>query len=292
MRPDVVRLLACPVCDGSLAEDGASLLCPAGHRFDIARQGYVSLLGRGAQTGTGDTAQMVAARVDFLGAGHFAPLTAAVAEQVRGALPPGGGVVVDLGAGTGHHLAAVLDGADALGVALDASKYAARAAARAHPRIGAVVCDVWRRLPLRADIADVVLNVFAPRNIAEAIRVLRPGGALVMVTPTAEHLAGIVVPLGLLTVDPDKRRRLAQDLTALTLQEQTSVSFPATLDRAAVTALVQMGPSAHHVAPGELEQRLAAIDDPVTVTCSVDVSLYAAGGSAASRTWAAGGSAG
>ena len=52
--------------------------------------------------------------------------------------------MLDLGGGTGHHLAAVLDRApDAVGVVLDSSAYAARRAARAHPRALAVVADSW-----------------------------------------------------------------------------------------------------------------------------------------------------
>ena len=84
------------------------------------------------------------------------------------------------------------------------AKPAARRAARAHPRAGAAVCDVWRGLPLADACADVVLDVFAPRNGAEFRRVLRPGGRLVVVTPTPAHLAELVPLLGLIGVDPDK----------------------------------------------------------------------------------------
>ena len=37
-------LLACPVCRLPLELHGTSLACEAGHRFDLARQGYVNLL--------------------------------------------------------------------------------------------------------------------------------------------------------------------------------------------------------------------------------------------------------
>jgi 23S rRNA (guanine745-N1)-methyltransferase len=52
---------------------------------------------------------------------------------------------VDAGAGTGYYLREVLNALEAAsGVALDASRSAAQRAARAHPRVGAVVCDIWR----------------------------------------------------------------------------------------------------------------------------------------------------
>src|SRR5919206_373512 len=109
--------------------------------------------------------------------------------------------------------AGVLDRApDAVGVVLDASRYAARRAARAHPRAMAVVADSWARWPVRDAALDRVLVVFAPRNGAETARVLRPGGRLVVVTPAADHLAELVGPLGLLTVDPAKADRLTAAL--------------------------------------------------------------------------------
>lgn len=68
MLDDVLPLLRCPVCAAALHRAGPAVRCPAGHSFDVARSGYVSLLPGGA--GTADTAQMVAARDRFLSAGH------------------------------------------------------------------------------------------------------------------------------------------------------------------------------------------------------------------------------
>ena len=36
--------LICPICEKDLSRQDKSLVCPMGHRFDIARQGYVNLL--------------------------------------------------------------------------------------------------------------------------------------------------------------------------------------------------------------------------------------------------------
>ncbi|WP_338067460.1 putative RNA methyltransferase, partial [Crossiella equi] len=143
MLPDVVDLLACPHCRDPLTLTGRTLRCPLGHSFDLAKQGYVSLLA--GDPGTGDTAAMVAARAEFLAGGHYAP----VVEELVRAVGAVTGPVLDLGAGTGHYLAQVLDrAATGPGLALDLSKFALRRAARAHPRAGAVVCDAWRPLPV------------------------------------------------------------------------------------------------------------------------------------------------
>ena len=61
------------------------LRCANGHSFDVARQGYVTLMPGAAKAGTADTAEMVADRAAFLGAGHYAPLASALAERAAAA---------------------------------------------------------------------------------------------------------------------------------------------------------------------------------------------------------------
>jgi 23S rRNA (guanine745-N1)-methyltransferase len=288
---DVASYLCCPHCPtgpagpttagpaaGALALSGPVLCCPRGHRFDVARQGYVSLLPGDARTGTADTAAMVAARQDFLASGEYAALTAAVSDTVTDALADADGAarpgcLVDAGGGTGHHLAAALDRRpERVGVCCDLSRYAARRAARAHPRIGAVVADVWRALPVRDGAAAAVVNVFAPRNAEEFHRVLAPGGALVVVTPRPDHLAEVVGRLGLLSVDEDKPGRLDRALGERFDVERTrDARWTMRLSHAAVQTLVQMGPSAWHTAG---TPDVTALPDPVEVTGAVTVSTY------------------
>ncbi|MFE5585206.1 putative RNA methyltransferase [Kitasatospora sp. NPDC056531] len=280
MLQDIEPYLACPHCAQALTRHERSLRCPAGHSFDLAKQGYVSLLAGDAHTGTGDTAEMVAARADFLAAGHYRPIADALAEAASAALAAPAaaaeGLVADLGAGTGHYLAHVLDALPGrVGAALDISKYALRRAAKAHPRIGAVVCDAWRPLPLRDASADLMLNVFAPRNGPEIRRVLRPGGTLLLVSPTARHLRELVAALGLLSVDEDKQRRIDEKLGPhLTPVEQRDVEFTLRLAPQDVRTVVGMGPSAWHTDPDRLAAALAGLPDPVEVTASVTVAGY------------------
>ena len=270
-----VDVLACPVCGATLTAEVTGLRCTAGHSFDRARQGHVTLLPAGGSPHEGDSAAMVADRAAFLAAGHYAGITAALAEAVLGPGTPG--TVLDAGGGTGGHLSGVLDRApDAVGVVLDASRYAARRAARAHPRAMAVVADTWARWPVRDAALDRVLVVFAPRNGAETARVLRPEGRLVVVTPAAEHLAELVGPLGLLTVDPDKADRLAAGLGPHLRPAGTAAHREVlTLDHGAVATLVGMGPHARHLAAGELDARIAGLPAQVDVTVSVDVASWA-----------------
>ena len=275
MRADVVALLACPHCGWSLALEGRTVRCGNGHAFDVARQGYVNLLPGDARTATADTTAMLAARDRFFEAGHFGPLSAAVAAAAVAAAAPAG-CVLDLGAGTGHHLAAVLDALPGrAGLALDLSKHAARRAARAHPRADPAVADAWSRLPVRDGVAGLVLSIFAPRDGAEMARVLAPGGAAIVVTPTTDHLRELVDALGLLTVDEQKPQRLAGALERHLVLEAADVHRHAlTLDNDAVAALVAMGPSAHHVDQDRLRGDTAALPVPVRTSVVVRVARY------------------
>jgi 23S rRNA (guanine745-N1)-methyltransferase len=272
-----VGVLACPVCRQGLIVDGPGLRCPVGHSFDRARQGHVTLLPAGGSPHAGDSAAMVADRADFLAAGHYAGITAALADAVLAGPPPR--TLLDLGGGTGAHLAGVLDRApDAVGVVLDASRYAARRAARAHPRAMAVVADSWAGWPVRDAALDRVLVVFAPRNGAETARVLAPEGRLVVVTPAADHLAELVGPLGLLTVDPAKADRLSAALEPHLEPVASAVHREVlALDHAAVRTLVGMGPHARHLAEGELAGRVAGLPGTVPVTVAVDISTWRVG---------------
>jgi 23S rRNA (guanine745-N1)-methyltransferase len=215
---------------------------------------------------------MVADRVAFLEAGHYAGVTRALAAAVGTPAR----TLLDLGGGTGHHLAGVLDGLpDAVGVVLDSSPYAARRAARIHPRAMAVVADTWARLPVADGAVDRVLVVFAPRNGPEIARVLRPTGRLVVVTPADDHLGELVGPLGLLRVDPDKASRLAASLEPhLEPLGAASHRERLRLDRAAVATLVGMGPHARHLARDDVRTALAALPEPLDVTVSVQIGTY------------------
>ncbi|WP_374115987.1 putative RNA methyltransferase [Kineococcus sp. TRM81007] len=261
-------VLRCPVCGQDLAADARRLVCPAGHSADVARQGYVNLSG-GGRAHPGDTADMVAARERFLAAGHYAPVAGALAE-LAAELVPGAGRVVDVGGGTGHHLAHVLDalpGAD--GVCLDTSAPALRRAARAHPRAAAVGADVWRPLPLADGCADLVTTVFAPRATAEVTRVLRPGGTWAVLTPLPAHLGEVRAVLGMLGVDERKDERLAAELAGFAPAAVRELSVLRPLGREALRDLVLMGPSAHHVDAAGLDERLAALPEVVDVTVAV-----------------------
>lgn len=270
------RALACPHCQAALALSDGVLRCQEGHAFDVARQGYVNLLVPGTHTGTADTPEMIAARMAWFATGHFRPLVDRVAGVVAALAEHAEGCIVDMGAGTGEYLAAALvrlPGRE--GLALDVSKHACRRAAQVGERVGAVVCDAWGKLPLADGSAAIIMSIFAPRNPSEFARVLAGGGALVIVTPNAGHLASLVEFLQLVTVEPKKDQRLETQLAPYfspTGAEQ--FEYELLLSRGEAAWLAGMGPSARHVSGDELNARLAAMEEPIATRVSVTIGTW------------------
>lgn len=274
MLAELLPYLRCPVCRRELARQPGSLRCPAGHRFDLARHGYVHLA-PGKLTHPGDTTAMVAARATFLATGGYDFISAALS----GAAAPYPGLVVDIGGGTGYHLARLLDALPAaVGLTVDVSKPALRRAARAHPRAGAVLADIWRGLPLPDHAASVALNVFAPRNPPELHRLLSPDGVLLTVTPTPAHLSELrpaLPSLRLLQVDPTKPDRLAATLQPWFHPLPTTThTHRLELPRPLIRTLIEMGPSAPHIDPAALTRAVADLPEPLPVTAAVHLTRW------------------
>ena len=277
MLSHIVDILADPNDGTALsgADDFSRLVSESGHSFDVAKQGYVTLAAGAGLKHKGDDMDMVNAREAYLAMGHFAPFVEAVTGAVQDALDSAPlaeskpASLLEVGAGTGYYLAHTLDSiAEARGVGLDISPHAAKHLAKCHPRVGAVVADVWERLPIRDESVDAISVVFAPRNPAEFQRVLAPGGQVIVLTPGAGHLDELREPLGILGVEEGKVERMYEQAEGFLEQvaDPVDISFPIELDKASVAAQVGMSPSARHISAGELAERMAALPPTLTVT--------------------------
>lgn len=272
----ILPTLRCPVCAAHLSRATGAVRCPAGHSFDIARHGYVSLL-TGTRPTSGDDAAMVEARRRFLGGGGYAPLRAAITGlAVRASRPPG--VVVEAGCGTAYYLAGVLDALPAgFGLGADSSARALRVAAKAHPRAAAAAWDSFRApFPLAPASVDLVLDVFAPRNPAEFQRMLRPDGRLIVARPQREHLAEMRGQVArMVGIDPVKEKRLRQALDPyFETVEIERIEYLAPLTSEEAADLVLMTPSARHLTRGDLDGDPGSAALPAEVTVSVLATAY------------------
>ncbi len=306
MPPATDFPLLCPVCRDALrfgGGDARTLVCGAGHSFDAAKQGYFNFLVGKGTVFEADSADMVAARFDFLSAGHYQPLADALAELAVPALlatPGRQGVVLDAGTGTGHYLRAVLDrvsrdpavardlstdgvsavtaladSVSAAAIGLDISKFALRRAARMNPEALNVVGDVWQPLPVAENAVDVVTVVFAPRNAPEFARVLRPGGRLVVVTPRPGHLEEVAGLTGMLGIEPAKDERLTASLGQhFASVEARDLDLTLTLSPRDVANLAYMGPAGHHLDRAALAALEAALPARTAVSARFRISVF------------------
>ena len=186
----------CPVCGGVLERSERSLRCAAGHCYDLAKQNYVNLLMKNqpAAKRHGDDKRMVAARQEFLDGGWYACLwdaLCALAVKHCG----DSAALLDVGCGEGYYTSAVrkaLSGAGKSCAAggIDISKTALIAAAKRDPELSLAVASV-NRLPFSDGSIGLLMNVFAPNDDAEFLRVLRPGGVLLKAVPREKHLFGL-----------------------------------------------------------------------------------------------------
>lgn len=287
MRISAFDAFTCPLDGAWMQVSGDGAVCPSGHRFDRAREGYLNLLpvqGK-ASRDPGDDKAMVDARRRFLAAGYYAPIVQAVHAYVRermadaaasAAAPATVLRVLDAGCGEGDCLARIAAAAHAdppdasLALAgIDISKWAVRAAARRSPDIAWAVASN-RRLPFRANSFDVVLCLFGFPVWAEFARVLAAGGEVLVVDPAPDHLR----ELRELIYDDVTSRPPAEHPAAteasLACVGTTSIRFTTTVEGDGhVAALLRMTPHAHRTSP----ERRARVDALPRLAVTVDVLL-------------------
>ena len=188
-----MSLLRCPLCGEPLEQAGQVCRCPAGHSFDIAKEGYVHLLLPNQKHSAlpGDDREMVLARRNFLSKGYYSLLLNTICNRIL-ALPREAPSILDAGCGEGWYTAGVYAALRAAGkrprmVGTDISKFALRTAGRRAREVEFAVASSYR-LPLADGVVDVLLNCFSPLALEEFRRVLRPGGMFLYVVPGPRHL--------------------------------------------------------------------------------------------------------
>lgn len=192
-------IFRCPLCGGALSRRESRALCPQGHSFDVARQGYVHLLPSNKMHSKlpGDTREMVESRRRFLEGGWYAPfrealcrLAADCARQLGS--PRGEGLLLcDAGCGEGYYTSALgqaLPGAALCG--FDISKLAVKAAAGRYKGIPFAVASSFA-IPLGEGSVHLLTDVFSPLAAEEFARVVRPGGFFLYAVPGERHLYGL-----------------------------------------------------------------------------------------------------
>ena len=175
---------ACPVCHEPLEAIINQFRCVNGHHFDRAKEGYINLLlaNQKKSHDPGDNRVMIQARRRFLDAGYYRSLLDTVNAMMIHVSADA--VALDIGCGEGYYIGQ-LDQKLCFGV--DISKDAIRYAAKRYTEVEFAVASV-KRLPVLDQSVDLALNIFAPLDVPEIIRIIRPNGIVIKIRPGEKHL--------------------------------------------------------------------------------------------------------
>lgn len=231
--------LICPHCHLPLTASDRTWSCSNGHSYDQARQGYLNLLlvQHKNSRQPGDTPAMLAHRQAFLDGGYYQPVSDRVNELLGTEDPRS---ILDMGCGEGYYtdrLARAIPTADCAG--LDISKEAIIKACRRNRGIRWLVGSS-ARLPVADASVDAALCIFSPWSWQECLRVLRPGGRLLLVGPHADHLLSLRQQLYDSVHDtPELIRNLPPELQIV---DDQVLRYPLELSAEALADLIGMTP--------------------------------------------------
>lgn len=236
--------LICPICGKQLDDRGRAWVCPHGHSFDVARQGYVNLLPvqQKHSADPGDTREQVRSRRAFLEGGFYAPIAQALIDTAK-ALPISG-EILDVGCGEGYYSSRV---AQALGLpltGLDISKEAVRFAAGKYkgPRW---LCATAAHIPVEDGAAGLLMSLFALTLPEEYRRVLGEQGWFFQVLAAEDHLLGLKS-----IIYPELHRKEKDSVPVLpgfALVETRPIRFSFTVEGEQVQNLLAMTPHVYRI---------------------------------------------
>lgn len=252
------QVLVCPVCGGALLRTERQYTCPAGHSFDVAKEGYVNLLCTSKSADKmGDSKESAAARHAFLERGYYGCLKEALTPMLHGN-------VLDICCGEGYYDSVPADGAL---YGFDLSKTMVRLAAK-RKNGGQYFVANLARMPVAESCIDTALHLFAPFHDRAFARVLAPGGRLYSVTPGAHHLWQIKE---MVYDRPYPNDEIVPKSPLLEMERQFRVAQEVQIPAPDLQTLFAMTPYYYRTAP-TLRQRLDAIEQlPVTLDFLVTV---------------------
>ncbi len=160
----------------------------------MAKEGYLNLLPvqHKKSKEPGDSRAMMRSRRNFLEAEYYLPMAKAIAALIDKNRTENSAMhILDMGCGEGYYSRQIENHChesselDLHGI--DIAKNAIFAAAKKQDNARFIVASN-KRLPYSDNYFDLILRVYAPSNDQEVIRILKPEGLLLTVTPGPRHL--------------------------------------------------------------------------------------------------------
>lgn len=258
----------CPLCAQPLRREAKRYVCPQGHSFDIARQGYVNLLTvqQKHSLDPGDTRQQVLSRRAFLESGFYAPISEALNQAALDYNAQG--EILDVGCGEGYYSARLAAALGAPLTGLDISKEAVRCAAGQY-KAYAWLCATAAHIPVPDGSVGTLSSLFALTLPGEFRRVLRKNGLFLQVLAAEDHLLGLKsIVYDVLT---HKQKDTAPALPGFALLESRQIRFDFTAEGEQIQRLFAMTPHLFRIGKAGAQRLAEATVLRDTASCVLNI---------------------
>ncbi|MXR67993.1 methyltransferase domain-containing protein [Shewanella sp. JBTF-M18] len=236
----------CPLCQAPLMvhQDSQGLHCANKHHFDKGPQGYWVF--SQPKKPHIDSRQLMRAKHFLLESGIFAPVVEAMQRQLGELLPSDATLShLDVDSGEGYYLRALAGVFNALGQAYEQTGVAEAenalfVAAKAQPEANLIQSQL-KTLPFADASFDLVSLFDKPLKGKEPLRVLKPGGTFIWLSPGPRHLWQIrefIYP------NLSEKGGEPQQPKGVTLMASERIAYPLALSGEQALTLLEMTPFA------------------------------------------------
>ncbi len=251
----------CPICQSPLMQHLPSkgYYCKNKHHYDLAKEGYLNLLPAQYKKSKepGDSRAMMRARRNFLQAGFYQPMAAALTRMIDTHRPETSPMhILDIGCGEGYYCRQIEEHSqqseklDLHGI--DIAKNAIFAAAKKQSKAKFIVASS-KSMPYADHYFDLLLKVYAPVNDTEINRLLKANGLLLIVTPGPRHLWQLKEFIYKEVKEHPVDTPLPEDFERL---ESQRVSYTIQPEQEQRMALLQMTPFAWRAKKGDVQNKI------------------------------------
>ncbi|WP_342540518.1 putative RNA methyltransferase [Heyndrickxia sp. FSL K6-6286] len=274
-----VHVFSCPICKSPMKVTHLkSLVCLNNHTFDFAKQGYVNMMTRSANSHY-DKELFKARQKVIMESNLFALLHKRISEIIIGNMNALKGeiIIFDAGCGEGSHLQRILDeckNETFAGIGLDISKEGIRMAASKYKETAWLVGDLANS-PLADQSCHYILNILSPANYKEFKRTLVPNGLVIKVVPRSNYLKELREAL----FDNTDKSSYKNDETVslfnhhFHLVDVLNLSYIKKLTQTELINLVQMSPLTWNTSEDDIDRIINRGISEVTVDLDILVGI-------------------
>ena len=267
----------CPICSEKLHKENKSYYCINRHCYDIAKEGYINLLPvqKKNSLNPGDNKEMIMARHKYLNQGAYDTLVDRIAELILDTVDSDNIDILDAGCGEGYYIERIKKYITTKSsrivnlYGLDISKDAVKIGAKSYKDIDFAVGSVYS-MPYQNDSFSVILNVFAPFDNKESVRLLKKGGIAIKVVPSKNHLQEFRKIIYDTYTEHEEK---LIDSTNFTFIKKVNVKYEKEFnDNETITSLFKMTPY-YFNATEDATSKIMALES-ISLTIDFDIYMY------------------